>query len=407
LPYLNDPPASASRPRVSDSPQAGQAYHDLPLPSDDALEHGARVLQHIRERIVSEGGWIPFTAFMELALHAPGLGYYAAGSQKFGASGDFVTAPEITPLFGRCLARQVAQILEHTGGDVIELGAGSGALAGDILCELDRLGRLPERYRILEPSPDLAQRQRHKLEQSIPYLTHLVDWTDSLPRRLAGVVIANEVLDVLPVHLVVWRNDGLFERGVAIRDGALAWEERPADESLHEGVSEMAVSPPYLSEVSPTVTAFTTSLAGCIEHGAALLIDYGFGRSEYYHPQRSGGTLMCHYRHRTHDDPFFLPGLQDITAHVDFTAVATAGVNAGCALAGYTTQAQFLLNCGITELLAQTPAEDTADYLPRAAAVQKLVSPAEMGELFKVIALSRGIEAPLLGFSEGDRTGRL
>jgi SAM-dependent MidA family methyltransferase len=344
---------------------------------------------------------------MELALHAPGLGYYAAGSQKFGASGDFVTAPEITPLFGRCLARQVAQILEQTAGDVIELGAGSGALAGHILCELERLDRLPKRYRILEPSPELAQRQRRSFVQSIPFLVDHVDWIESLPEKVSGVVIANEVLDVLPAHLVAWREDGLFERGVTIHDAVLAWEERAADESLREAVNEIVVSPPYFSEVSPTVSAMAASLAECIHHGAALLIDYGFGRQEYYHPQRSDGTLMCHYRHRTHGDPFFLPGLQDITAHVDFTSVAEAGVNAGCALAGYTTQAQFLLNCGITELLAQTPAEDTAAYLPQVEAVQKLVSPAEMGELFKVLALSRGIEVPLLGFKEGDRAERL
>ena len=379
----------------------------LPPPDDDAREHGARVLQHIRERIASQGGWIPFAVFMDLALHAPGLGYYAAGSQKFGMAGDFVTAPELTPLFGRCLARQAAQVLELTGGDIIELGAGSGALAVDILCELDRIDAVPERYRILEPSPDLVQRQRQRVAQSIPTLAGRVEWIETLPAKLSGVVIANEVLDALPVHLVAWREDGLFERGVTLRDGLLAWEERAANDSLRESVAELAVCTPYLSEVSPGVSALAASLAGCIHRGAALLIDYGFGRPEFYHPQRSGGTLMCHYRHRAHDDPFFLPGLQDITAHVDFTAVAEAGIDAGCALAGYTTQAQFLLNCGITELLAQTPSEDTAAYLPHAAAVQKLVSPAEMGELFKVLALSREVDVPLLGFVEGDRTGRL
>ncbi len=220
-------------------------------------------------------------------------------------------------------------------------------------------------------------------------------------------MIANEVLDALPVHLIAWREDGLFERGVAFRDGSLAWEERAADASLLEAAGEISVVAPYLSELSPSVNALVAGLAECIRHGAVLLIDYGFGRSEYYHPQRGGGTLMCHYRHRAHSDPFFLPGLQDITAHVDFTAVATAGVDAGCSLAGYTTQAQFLLNTGIAELLAQTPVEHSADYLPQAAAVQKLVSPAEMGELFKVLALSRGIDVQLLGFTEGDRVDRL
>jgi len=379
----------------------------LPPPDDDAREHSARVFRHIRERIASEGGWIPFAVFMDLALHAPGLGYYAAGAQKFGAPGDFVTAPEITPLFGRCVARQVAQILELTGGDIVELGAGSGVLAVDMLGELERLDRVPKRYRILEPSPDLAQRQQHRVKQSIPSLAGGVEWIETLPEKFSGVIIANEVLDALPVHLVAWREDGLFERGVTFRDDSFAWEEREADESLGVVVNEIVVSAPYLSEISPGVNALVAGLAECIRHGAVFLIDYGFGRSEYYHPQRSGGTLMCHYRHRAHVDPFFLPGLQDITAHVDFTAVATAGVEAGCSLAGYTTQAQFLLNSGITELLAQTPVEHAADYLPQAAAVQKLVSPAEMGELFKVLALSRGIDVPLLGFAEGDRVERL
>lgn len=379
----------------------------LPPPDDDAREHSARVFRHIRERIASEGGWIPFAVFMDLALHAPGLGYYAAGAQKFGAPGDFVTAPEITPLFSRCVARQVAQILELTGGDIVELGAGSGALAVDILRELERLDRVPKRYRILEPSPDLAQRQQHRVRQSIPFLAAGVEWIETLPAKFGGVVIANEVLDALPVHLIAWREDGLFERGVAFRDGSLAWEERAVDASLRDAVSEISVVAPYLSELSPSVNALVAGLAECIRHGAVLLIDYGFGRSEYYHPQRSGGTLMCHYRHRAHSDPFFLPGLQDITAHVDFTAVATAGVDAGCSLAGYTTQAQFLLNTGITELLAQTPVEDSVAWLPQAAAVQKLVSPAEMGELFKVLAFSRGIDVQLLGFTEGDRVDRL
>ena len=379
----------------------------LPSPDDDAREHSARVFRHIRERIASEGGWIPFAVFMDLALHAPGLGYYAAGAQKFGAPGDFVTAPEITPLFGRCVARQVAQVLELTGGDIVELGAGSGALAVDMLDELERLDRVPKRYRILEPSPDLAQRQQHKVRQSISSLAGRVEWIETLPDKFSGVIIANEVLDALPVHLVSWREDGLFERGVAFRDDSLAWEEREAGESLAVAVNEIAVSAPYLSEISPGVNVLVAGLAERIRRGAVFLIDYGFGRSEYYHPQRSGGTLMCHYRHRAHVDPFFLPGLQDITAHVDFTAVATAGVEAGCSLAGYTTQAQFLLNSGITDLLAQTPVERSAEYLPQAAAVQKLVSPAEMGELFKVLALSRGIDAPLLGFAEGDRVERL
>ncbi len=379
----------------------------LPPPDDNAREHSARLLDHIRERIASQGGWIPFADFMKLALYAPGLGYYSAGSQKFGAAGDFVTAPELTPLFGRCLANQAAQILEQTGGEIMELGAGSASLAVDILAELERLDRVPTRYRILEPSAELVQRQQQRVRRSLSKLADRVEWIDSLPAKVTGLVIANEVLDALPVQLVAWHEDGLFERGVTFRDGSLAWQERNADEKLHAAVAEISVSAPYLSEISPGVSALVASLCERIDLGAALFIDYGFGRAEYYHPQRSGGTLMCHYRHRAHDNPFFLPGLQDITAHVDFTAVAQAGVDGGCVLGGYTTQARFLLNCGITQLLGQTPAEDSAAYLPQAAAVHKLLSPAEMGELFKVLALTRGIDMPLLGFDEGDRSASL
>ena len=225
-------------------------------------------------------------------------------------------------------------------------------------------------------------------------------------------MLANEVLDALPVHLLVWRDRSVYERGVVLCADEFAWEERPASDALLELAEnvrpETDVSDaPYVSEVCPAVTGLISGLTGLIESGILMVIDYGFPRTEYFHPQRSSGTLMCHYRHHVHDDPFFLPGLQDITAHVDFTLVAEAGVDAGCTLAGYTTQAQFLLNCGITGLLAQTSPEDVAAYLPQSTAVQKLLSPAEMGELFKVMALTRGIDGPLLGFQEGDRSARL
>jgi SAM-dependent MidA family methyltransferase len=395
----------------------GRTSSGLPQPDDAAREHAARVYRHICRQIEDAGGWIPFAVFMDLALYAPALGYYAAGARKFGSEGDFVTAPEMTPLFGHTVARQVAQVLEQAGGDVVELGAGSGLLAVDILDELERLGRLPARYRILEPSAELAQRQQQRIRQRSPGMMDRVDWLESLESLessasgFRGVVIANEVLDAIPVHILVWREEGVFERGVALENDVLVWQERPAGDSLQAAaagigaVAEVA-GLPFVSEVSPAAAGLVSSLARGIDCGAILLIDYGFPRAEYYHPQRSSGTLMCHYRHYVHDDALFLPGLQDITAHVDFTAVAEAGVDAGCRIA-YTTQAQFLINCGITELLARTPAEDMAAYLPQATAVQKLLSPAEMGELFKVLALSRGIDVPLLGFSEGDRSNRL
>jgi SAM-dependent MidA family methyltransferase len=379
----------------------------LPAPSPAASEHSSRVAAHLRAEIAAQGGWMPFSRFMELALYAPGLGYYSAGLHKFGAGGDFVTAPEISPLFGRTLARQAAQVLELSGGDILEVGAGSARLALDLLRGLEALGRLPPRYLILEVSADLRQRQRQLLEQQAPHLAGRVSWLDALPDAFSGLIVANEALDAMPAHVLAWRGGGIFERGVACEGEAFQWREhRLSDGELFERAAQL---PPagsggeYLSEVAPAVTGFVASLAERLEVGVMLFIDYGFGESEYYHPQRNQGTLMCHYRHQSHDDPLQLPGLQDITAHVDFSAVAHSGMGAGLALLGYTTQTHFLLNCGLTDLLAQTSPENTAAYLPLAAQAQKLLSPAEMGELFKVIALGKEINLPLLGFRGGDK----
>jgi len=341
---------------------------------------------------------------MELALYAPGLGYYVAGAAKFGVGGDFVTAPEISPLFGRTLARQIAQVLERSAGDVLELGAGSGAMAADVLGELQEMDRLPARYLILETSPQLAQRQRRMLQQRQPALKDRIEWISALPEHFDGAVIANEVLDALPVHLLAWRRDGLYERGVSWNDG-FAWSERPLPTGELRGAAEaIGAQADYVSEISLVVPALVRSLSVVLRKGALLLIDYGFGRREYYHPQRSQGTLMCHYRHRAHDDPFLWPGLQDLTAHVDFTAVAEAGIDAGLKLLGYTTQAQFLVNSGITGLLEHKSTQATGNRFALTAGVQKLLSPAEMGELFKVIALGRGVDGPLLGFASGDKS---
>ena len=342
---------------------------------------------------------------MELALYAPGLGYYVAGALKLGEPGDFITAPELSPLFGATLASQIGELLPHTGGGVMELGAGSGRLAADLLAALREQGRLPDRYLILEISPDLAQRQRETLESRLPDLLDRVEWIDALPQAFSGVILANEVLDALPIHLLAWRREGVRERGVSLEQGAFAWSERELQPgALQDAALAIAVQAPYLSEVSLAVPALAEALAGCLERGALLFIDYGFGRGEYYHPHRMQGTLMCHYRHRAHGDPFFLPGLQDITAHVDFTAVAEAGIDAGLKLLGYTTQAQFLVNAGITRLLEKRSPERPGAYLPAVAAVQKLLSPAEMGELFKVIALGRGVEVAMSGFAAGDKS---
>ena len=334
---------------------------------------------------------------MDLALYAPGLGYYAAGARKFGAAGDFVTAPEISSLFGKTLANSIADVLRQTGGDVLELGPGSGRLATDILLALDEMGVLPQRYRLLEVSADLRERQRNAIDALPAHLASRAEWLDALPVDFTGVIIANEVLDVVPVHLVGWHGDEMFERGVALEDGRFVWQDAPTtNPEITARLAEirrrhLSDAPPenYLTEIAPAVTGLVSSLARSLTHGAMLLIDYGFRGGEYYHPSRDTGTLMCHYRHFAHPDPFQFPGLQDITAHVDFSDVAKAGINAGLDLAGYTTQANFLLASGLTDYLAKVDPRDAANYLPLTNQLQRLVSPAEMGEFFKVIGFTR------------------
>jgi len=393
----------AQRPHPAPKSPLTALFPDLPPPSGDAAAHSDRLRRLIADRITDAGGWIPFDTYMDLALYAPGLGYYAGGSRKFGADGDFVTAPEISDLFGRTLARQVAQILAITGGDVLELGPGTGRLAASLLAELARLGQPPGRYLLLDVSADLRDRQRQQIAESVPEDFHRAEWIDALPADFRGVVIANEVLDALPVSLVSRRDDGLHERGVALSGESFTWVDRPLPAGrLLDRAEALGLPSPYDTEFCPRADALVRALAERLTAGALIFIDYGFGRREYYHPQRDRGTLVCHYRHRMHDDPLVLPGLQDITSHVDFTAIAEAGVAAGLRFAGYTTQANFLVNCGIVELLSEVPAAHASTYLPLASQAQKLMSPSEMGELFKVVALSRGVDAPLIGFSRGD-----
>lgn len=377
----------------------------LPLPDADAQAQSQQLSAQLRQQIAAAGGWLPFDQFMHHALYAPGLGYYSAGSRKFGPAGDFVTAPEMTPLFAQSLANTVAAVLTATGGDVLEFGAGSGRLALDILLALEARGQLPAHYWILEVSPDLAERQRATLAAGAPHLLARVGWLSALPQGFRGVMLGNEVLDAMPCKLLHWQDGVWQERGVACEDGRFVWRDAPlAEPALAAAIAAHEPPDNYLSEVQPAAAAFVRSLADCVDSAVLLLIDYGFPASEYYHPQRHRGTLMCHYRHHAHGEPFFLPGLQDITAHVDFTAIVESGYEAGLDLLGYTTQAAFLLNNGVTEILARTPVEDSARYLPQAQAVQKLVSPAEMGELFKVMALGKGIGQTLDGFSAGDRS---
>jgi SAM-dependent MidA family methyltransferase len=381
----------------------------LPPLSIEQSAHCVRLVESMRDDIAAHGGWIGFARYMELALYAPGLGYYSAGAKKFGAAGDFVTAPEISPLFARTLARQAGQVLRDTAGDVLELGAGTGRLAAQMLLELQRMETLPSRYRILEVSAYLREVQQETLASLLPpELLRRVEWLDALPDALIGFAFGNEVLDALPAHIVAWCEDGIFERGMAWENGRIAWQERPlADGALLEAAQQLALPPGYVSEICLATPALIASLAAMLQRGVLLFVDYGFPRREYYHPQRASGTLMCHYRQHAHDDLLLYPGLQDITAHVDFTAVAEAGVGHGLQLLGYASQAQFLLNCGITELMAEVPPADMAAYLPLVSQAQKLLSPAEMGELFKVIALGKGVEALLIGFSQGDKSHAL
>jgi SAM-dependent MidA family methyltransferase len=344
---------------------------------------------------------------MERVLYAPGLGYYAAGARKFGAAGDFVTAPEVSPLFGRCVAQCAAEVLVRARGDVLELGPGTGRLACDVLAELDALGVLPERYCMLEVSAELRERQREAVAGLPARLASRVVWLDALPAAFKGFIAANEVLDVVPVHLLVMRGGRLCERGVGLEHDNLVWREETLLDAELAGAARtladrhFAGHPPegYVLEIAPQVGALVASLAAALEHGALLLIDYGFRGAEYYHPARHMGTLMCHYRHHAHADPFLFPGLQDITAHVDFTAVAETGIRCGLTFEGYTTQAQFLLASGLTERLSGADRGDPAARLKTTSAVQRLVSPAEMGELFKVIAFSRRI-GPLSAFAK-------
>jgi SAM-dependent MidA family methyltransferase len=384
---------------------------DLPEPDAVARAHSERLSAHIRAAIASSGGRIAFSRYMDLALYAPGLGYYAAGATKLGATGDFVTAPEMTPLFARALATQVASILGVTQRrEIVELGGGSGKLAADLLRALAERDALPSSYSILEVSPDLIARQRATMERRAPEHKGRVRWIGALPPAIDGAVIANEVLDAIPCILLVRRSGEWRERGVTWDPAAkrFAWADGPAD--ARDAALAASRFPPdgdYMSEINPAAEALVEDLGERMAGGAALFIDYGFPVSEYYHPQRSRGTLMCHYRHRAHADPFAWPGLSDITAHVDYTAIAEAGERAGLTVAGFTALAPFLIGCGVLDALAATGTPESVPYIRAAADVQKLLAPSEMGELFKVLALAKSDAIAWPGFDVVDRRHRL
>ncbi|MDO8702505.1 MAG: SAM-dependent methyltransferase [Undibacterium sp.] len=374
----------------------------LPVPADDALAASCALQQLIRAEIAANAGWISFARYMELALYAPRLGYYSGGAAKLGKDGDFTTAPEMSALFGITLAHVCARLFAQTSANIMEFGAGTGRLAFDILSEYQQAGISIERYFIVELSGELRSRQEDLLKD-FPQ----VSWLQAMPEAFSGVVLGNEVLDAMPVHLVVKGEHAWAECGVSVAgeevDAHFVLSERACDVGLVAQIPDAENLPVgYLTEVHPVAMGFMRSLAQMLLSGrqangkgaAAILLDYGFPCSEYYLEQREQGTLMCHYRHHAHPDPFYLPGLQDITAHVDFTAMAQAGLDAGLDLLLYTSQAGFLLEAGLAQFLQRTSTDDPMQYLPKANAVQKLISPAEMGELFKVLVLGCGVELP-------------
>jgi SAM-dependent MidA family methyltransferase len=408
----------------------------LPQPDPEALELSRELAGRIARGIGRAGGWIGFDDFMRQALYEPGLGYYSGPLRKFGAAGDFVTAPEMSPLFADCIARQVSQWFAHVQPVVVEFGAGSGALAAGLLEALRALGTPVRQYRIVEVSGVLRERQRETIARLAPDALAAVEWLDALPDSIDGVVIGNELLDAMPVRLFEHEDGSLYEVGVSVGTGdaagaadaaagrpgapAFRWARRPAGADLERAVVQALEADPiarlgpgrYRSEIGPQAQAWVGTVGRALVRGALLLVDYGFPAREYYHPQRDGGTLIAHYRHHAHGDVLRWPGLQDLTAHVDFSAVARAAREAGLVPLGYASQARFLVNCGLLELLAQEAREmprgpETPEQARRLGAVQALLSEAEMGELFKAIAFGRGLPDDAIGFAHGDRSGAL
>lgn len=397
--------------------QAQQDSQQLPEPDEYSRNISRKLQGIIREEITANGGRISFEYFMQLALYEPGLGYYAAGSRKFGIEGDFITSPEISPLFSYCLANFCKDVLSHlAAGNILEFGAGSGIMAADILLELERQQALPEAYFILEVSAELQQRQRQTLQDRAPHLWQRVEWLQQLPAQpFNGVVLANELLDAMPV-------ERFYMEGDAVKQWCVSWSDTeqafvtptiPAPDTLQQQVLHIqdylgqAFSDGYESELSLAHAAWLESVSAVIGQGVFLLIDYGYGRQEYYHPERSMGTLMCHYRHRAHPDPFKLVGLQDITAYVDFTTLAEAAVNNKMDVLGYTSQAGFLLGCGLEAMLPDPQTTEQQVLLQYSQQIKTLTLPGEMGERFKVMAIGKQYQESVPGFAFMDQLRKL
>ncbi len=364
----------------------------------------------IREAIKSNGGKLHFADYMQAALYTPGLGYYMQAQSPIGERGDFITAAEMSPVFANCLAKQCQQILAQLDQqNLLEFGAGNGTLAAQLLVALEKFESLPEHYFVIEVSAELKRKQQATLQQLCPHLMTRVVWLTRLPESFTGMIIANEVLDAMPVQCFHTEDHHVKERYVSEQDGQLCWQmDEISDPQLQHTIENVLadIEPlpdGYQSEINCFINPWLASIDNFLEQGVVLLIDYGFPRREYYHPDRHMGTLMCYHQHHSTTDPLQHPGQQDITAHVDFTSVAEAAVKLHFNIAGYTTQAYFLLACGIAEQQAATPHEQ----IKMNQAIKKLTMPHEMGELFKVIALSKNFEAPLLGFSWRDLTAKL
>ena len=382
----------------------------LPKPDADSAAHSVKVARHIRDRIQNSGGCISFAEYMHEVLYSPGLGYYSAGSAKFAADGDFVTAPEISPVFGRILARQCAQVLDAIdGGSVLEFGAGSGKLAADLLRKFADLDAMPDRYRIFEVSADLRERQETFLAREIPELVDRVSWLDRLPEQFKGVVIANEVLDALAVERFVRRKDDFAQLCVAVEDDKFVTLEREAPDALASAVAAIenelgrSFAAGYVSEVCLAASGWIDDLAELLQEGVAFLFDYGVSRREYYAEDRSDGWLRCHFRHHAHNDALILPGIQDITAWVDFSGLAETAHKRGLDIAGYVTQAHFLINGGLTDELSEIADLPLAAQLELSGQVKSLTLPGEMGENFKCLGLSRGVETTPDSLATSDR----
>ncbi len=386
----------------------------LPIPDESSAAHSARVADHIRDSIRSAGGQISFAEFMHEALYAPGLGYYSAGATKFGADGDFITAPEVSTVYGNVVARQCAEVLAGIdAGGVLEFGAGTGKLAADMLQAFARLGAMPTAYKILEVSADLRERQESLLRREVPQFVDMVSWLTDMPENHRGVIVANEVLDALPVERFVRRSDAIFQLGVGLQNNEFVPVERPAAALLAAAVADIEAdmgarfADGFVSEVSLAVPAWIADIGNCLQQGVAFLFDYGLSRREYYAPDRSDGWLRCHFRHHAHNDPYIYPGIQDITTWVDFSAVAGAAVSNGLDIVGYVTQSQFLTGGGLNVEMENFAALPLPQQLKLSSQIKTLTLPGEMGENFKCIALGRGEVPTPSAFQNADRTRTL